>query len=249
MRSTTPRAAPDPTQLPPTGTRHPGRQRRDARGVRPRAVHARPEAPATAGPRPDAGRGDLGRERPDRARALRRHVRRLIPERPVRADPASRPSSPPRAARAGPRSDSPLRRRHEPLRAYIASPGRSSPRPGFRSHFAESLRISTPWFAERTPAFSKGLPQTQAAISYAQRMHAGQRQGDGTPFINHPLEVGALLQRAGAADHLIAAGVMHDLIEKTDASTSDLRSAIRPANHRARARRQRRRPDHRLREA
>jgi (p)ppGpp synthase/HD superfamily hydrolase len=76
---------------------------------------------------------------------------------------------------------------------------------------------------ERRPAFSKGLPQTQAAITYAQRMHAGQRRGDGTPFIDHPLEVARLLSRAGAADHLIAAGVMHDLIEKTDASTSDLR--------------------------
>jgi HD domain len=33
-----------------------------------------------------------------------------------------------------------------------------------------------------------------------------------------------MLHRAGSPDHLIAAGVMHDLIEKTDATASDLRA-------------------------
>ncbi len=71
------RTRPDPA--PAASTRRPGRQRRDPRGVRPRAVHARPKATATARARPDASHGDLGRERPDRARALRTRIRRLIP--------------------------------------------------------------------------------------------------------------------------------------------------------------------------
>lgn len=66
------------------------------------------------------------------------------------------------------------------------------------------------------------LPQTRAAIDYAQRMHAGQRRTDGTPFILHPLEVGALLDRASAPDHVIAAGVLHDLVEKTKATETDI---------------------------
>jgi (p)ppGpp synthase/HD superfamily hydrolase len=53
-------------------------------------------------------------------------------------------------------------------------------------------------------------------------MHAGQQRGDGSPFILHPLEVGSLLYRAGADDHLVAAGVLHDLLEKTEATESDL---------------------------
>jgi (p)ppGpp synthase/HD superfamily hydrolase len=53
-------------------------------------------------------------------------------------------------------------------------------------------------------------------------MHAGQQRTDGTPFILHPLEVGSLLYYAGGADHLVAAGVLHDLIEKSDASAADL---------------------------
>jgi hypothetical protein len=73
------------------------------------------------------------------------------------------------------------------------------------------------------PTFVTGLPQTQAAVAYAERMHAGQRRADGTPFVVHPLEVASLLHDNGAPDHLIAAGVMHDLIEKTGVSASDLR--------------------------
>jgi hypothetical protein len=74
------------------------------------------------------------------------------------------------------------------------------------------------------PTFVKGLPQTQAAVVYAERIHAGQRRADGTPFILHPLEVASLLYDNGAPDHLIAAGVMHDLIEKTETSASDLQT-------------------------
>ena len=53
--------------------------------------------------------------------------------------------------------------------------------------------------------FAGGLPQTQAAIDYAKRMHAGQQRADGTPFILHPLEVATILYDAGAPDHFITA--------------------------------------------
>jgi len=47
---------------------------------------------------------------------------------------------------------------------------------------------------------------------------------DGTPFILHPREVASLLYCAGAPDHLIAAGALHDVIEKTPATAFDLRA-------------------------
>jgi len=72
------------------------------------------------------------------------------------------------------------------------------------------------------PTFVR-LPQTQSAIEYAERLHAGQRRPDGTPFILHPLEVASLLYYAGAPDHLIAAGVLHDVVEKASAREEDLR--------------------------
>jgi (p)ppGpp synthase/HD superfamily hydrolase len=77
------------------------------------------------------------------------------------------------------------------------------------------------------PTFVR-LPQTQAAIEYAERMHAGQRRADGEPFILHPLEVAALLYDTGAADHLIAAGVLHDVVEKADVTAAELRERFGP---------------------
>ncbi len=76
----------------------------------------------------------------------------------------------------------------------------------------------------RMPSFIHGLPKTQAAVAFANRAHDGQRRRvDGAPFIEHPLEVASLLYSVGAPDHLIAAGVLHDTIEKTHVVASDLR--------------------------
>jgi (p)ppGpp synthase/HD superfamily hydrolase len=66
------------------------------------------------------------------------------------------------------------------------------------------------------------LPATRAALDYAERQHAGQRRSDGTAFIEHPAEVGWLLHRTGARDPVIAAGVLHDVLEKTSASVGEL---------------------------
>jgi (p)ppGpp synthase/HD superfamily hydrolase len=77
----------------------------------------------------------------------------------------------------------------------------------------------------RIPDLVERLPQTRAALAYAEERHAGQRRKvDGAPFIEHPLEVAWLLYSAGAADHVIAAGVLHDTIEKTDADLAELRA-------------------------
>jgi (p)ppGpp synthase/HD superfamily hydrolase len=75
----------------------------------------------------------------------------------------------------------------------------------------------------RVPEATRSFPKTMAALEYAERLHAGQRRrADGAPFILHPLEVCCLLYHAGAPDHVIAAGMLHDTIEKTDANAADL---------------------------
>jgi len=74
------------------------------------------------------------------------------------------------------------------------------------------------------PGFVDGLPQTRAAVAYATSAHANQRRNvDGAPFIEHPLEVASLLYHAGAPEHVIAAGVLHDVIEKTGVQAPQLR--------------------------
>jgi len=73
------------------------------------------------------------------------------------------------------------------------------------------------------PDFARSLQKTHAAVVYARAQHEGQRrQVDGAPFILHPLDVAALLHEAGARDHVIAAGALHDVLEKTDATQADL---------------------------
>lgn len=75
----------------------------------------------------------------------------------------------------------------------------------------------------RFPDLIGGLPNTHRALVYAERVHAGQRRKvDGAPFINHPVEVAALLYDAGAPDRVIAARALHDTVEKTTTTVADL---------------------------
>lgn len=72
------------------------------------------------------------------------------------------------------------------------------------------------------------LPGTRPALQYALQLHAGQKRADGAPFIAHPIEVAQLLHEAGAAEHVVAAGLLHDTIEKTDASASEIHVRFGP---------------------
>jgi (p)ppGpp synthase/HD superfamily hydrolase len=68
------------------------------------------------------------------------------------------------------------------------------------------------------------IARLRPVIRYAQRQHAGQRRTvDGAPFIVHPLEVAAVLQIARASEEAIAAGILHDTLEKTDTTAQELR--------------------------
>ena len=72
-------------------------------------------------------------------------------------------------------------------------------------------------------SFASQLPLTQEAIAFARARHAGQRRpSDGAPFVVHPLEVAAMLERSHYPDHVIAAAVLHDVLEDTDVQRSQL---------------------------
>ena len=77
--------------------------------------------------------------------------------------------------------------------------------------------------SRHVPFAGTGLHQTLAALAYAVQQHAGQRRtSDGAPFVLHPIEVATLLADVGAPDHVVAAGVLHDTIEKTSTEPEDL---------------------------
>jgi len=68
-----------------------------------------------------------------------------------------------------------------------------------------------------------GLPIAQAALKFASTRHAKQyREIDHAPFISHPIEVGRLLHRQGQPDEVIAAGLLHDTLEKTATTRAEL---------------------------
>lgn len=78
-------------------------------------------------------------------------------------------------------------------------------------------------------SFLENLPLTQAAAKFAGERHAGQRrEADRAAFLLHPLEVAAMLARSGCPDYAIAAAVLHDVLEDTDAEQAELTARFGP---------------------
>jgi (p)ppGpp synthase/HD superfamily hydrolase len=78
-------------------------------------------------------------------------------------------------------------------------------------------------------SFVRDLPLTQQAIAFARERHGEQRRdADGAPFLVHPLEVASLLERSGYPDHVVAAAVLHDVLENTDVEPGELKERFGP---------------------
>lgn len=62
------------------------------------------------------------------------------------------------------------------------------------------------------------------AIMYAALAHKDQmrKTNDGLPYISHPVSVGFILQSAGFDEDTIIAGILHDTIEDTGKSASEI---------------------------
>jgi (p)ppGpp synthase/HD superfamily hydrolase len=75
----------------------------------------------------------------------------------------------------------------------------------------------------RFPSFVDELPITRDALEFAAARHTGQRRlADHAPFILHPLEVAHLLRGRDYPDEVVAAGVLHDVIEDAGVSRAEL---------------------------
>jgi (p)ppGpp synthase/HD superfamily hydrolase len=63
----------------------------------------------------------------------------------------------------------------------------------------------------------------RSALVFAVRCHARQRRrSDGAAFIEHPLEVAGLLHDAGCSDVVVAAGLLHDVVEDSHVTVAEL---------------------------
>jgi (p)ppGpp synthase/HD superfamily hydrolase len=63
------------------------------------------------------------------------------------------------------------------------------------------------------------------ALETARRAHAGQlrRGSDGHPYIDHPVAVAAILIKHRHRDEVVAAGLLHDVVEKSEIEIDEVR--------------------------
>jgi guanosine-3',5'-bis(diphosphate) 3'-pyrophosphohydrolase len=79
--------------------------------------------------------------------------------------------------------------------------------------------------ADRIEAAADRSPLVRSALEQARSDHAGQvRNGSGgTPYIEHPVRVAALLDEHGHGDEVLAAALLHDVVEDSETSLDELR--------------------------
>ncbi len=77
---------------------------------------------------------------------------------------------------------------------------------------------------EHAPEFLAGPGLAREAYEFARDAHEGQaRKGDGSPYIDHPVELARILHRAGHDDEeLLAATFLHDVVEDTDTTLDEI---------------------------
>lgn len=67
----------------------------------------------------------------------------------------------------------------------------------------------------------------ERAMALAVRAHEGQMRKEGPmPYIVHPVSVALILARYGFSDTVIAAALVHDVIEDTDVTNEELRRVL-----------------------
>src|SRR4051794_13072046 len=79
-----------------------------------------------------------------------------------------------------------------------------------------------------TPGIEAAIERSELvkeALETARRAHAGQlRHGsDGLPYIEHPLAVAEILVGHRYSDEVLAAALLHDVIEKSDVEAAEVR--------------------------
>jgi (p)ppGpp synthase/HD superfamily hydrolase len=75
--------------------------------------------------------------------------------------------------------------------------------------------------------FGTGSPLITQAYEFARRAHA-ELNSEG-PRIEHPVEVARILQRHGFGDDVVAAGLLHDIVEHTDHSLTEIERRFGPS--------------------
>jgi (p)ppGpp synthase/HD superfamily hydrolase len=78
---------------------------------------------------------------------------------------------------------------------------------------------------ERIDAAAERSPLVKGALEQARSAHAGQtRNGSGgMPYVEHPIAVAALLDENGFGEEVLAAALLHDVVEDSETTLDELR--------------------------
>lgn len=67
----------------------------------------------------------------------------------------------------------------------------------------------------------------QKALNFAAEAHKNQfRKGTDTPYITHPVDVADIIATMTDDENMIAAGLLHDVVEDTDRTEADIRACF-----------------------
>jgi (p)ppGpp synthase/HD superfamily hydrolase len=79
--------------------------------------------------------------------------------------------------------------------------------------------------AERIEAAAQRSPLVKAALEKARAAHAGQvRNGSGgMPYVEHPMAVAARLDEHGYGEEVLAAALLHDVVEDSGTGLDEIR--------------------------
>ena len=67
------------------------------------------------------------------------------------------------------------------------------------------------------------MDKIEYAIYFATKAHTGQkRKQEDIDMIFHPFTVGMILQRNGCDEDIVAAGILHDVVEDTQYTFDDI---------------------------
>jgi (p)ppGpp synthase/HD superfamily hydrolase len=72
-------------------------------------------------------------------------------------------------------------------------------------------------------------PNLERALRWAATCHHGQsRKGGNTPYFEHVAGVAMILDRLGFDEDVVIAGLLHDVVEDTEATLADVRDRFGP---------------------
>ncbi len=75
-------------------------------------------------------------------------------------------------------------------------------------------------------------PRLERALRSSAVWHAGQtRKGSDVPYFEHAAAVAMILDRSGFDEDIVIAGLLHDVVEDTEATFEDVEALFGPAVH------------------